>query len=744
MSKRTHTTLLSFILLVTMLSCNLLSTLRATEIPTEPIGEVPSEEVPPVDTEEVSTLPSPTPPAGARPPAFASYKKVTVSLPDTFTGYDLPLDLAAVENLDFFELSMEQKALLTANGFVVESPVPGDFREFYQVYESWRYSEQPVFITTDSMLHVYHLLFDKLLRDLETRRFIPILEVLTETMIETSQAQLEDLRGTALEEPARRNLAFFAVAARLLEMDLETPPEVADLVQTEVALIEAHSQPSVSPIWDREDLEPDKKLIEDYSQYIPRGHYTRSDDLKRYFKTMMWYGRLTFRLRDPFETQRALLITHALRTSSAADGNPASTLWSWIYEPTVFLVGKADDLSYFEYGALSDSIFGPNPGLDAFGDPALLEAYLEAAEQLPPPQVNSMWVWIWEDTEEATKGYRFMGQRFTIDAYVFGQMIWRKVGTMSNPRGLPKALDFFAALGSEEALGLLDEMGETEYENFDTQMEKVRGELQALQEDTWTENVYWSWLYALQPIIEVKDESYPEFMRTQAWTRKDLNTALGSYTELKHDTILYAKQVMAELGGGPMEIPKGYIEPNPEAFARLKALAEMTRDGLSERNLLDDAMLANLDNLIDLLGFLKDTSEKLLWGEVLTEDDYLRINFFGGELEALTIAAADCEGEAWECRDLQDQQAALVADIATGISPDSPGLVVLEEAIGQPTPIYVILPDSPYRIGVGAVFTYYEFEVPAESRMTDEEWQAQVAAGTNPAPPYWTESFMAQ
>jgi hypothetical protein len=744
MFRRIRTPVLSLVLLAAILSCNLMSSLRATETPTDVVSGRPTDEVPAVDTEEGPSLPTPTPPVGARVPAFASYTKVSVSLPDTFTGYNLPIDLGSVENRDFFELSPEEEDLLKANGFVVTAPVPGDFREFYQIYESWRYAEQPVFITTDSMLHVYHLLFDKLLRDLETRRFIPILEVLTETMVETSQMQLESLRDTDLEEPARRNLAFFAVAAHLLEMDLETPPEVLDLVEAELALITAHAGPSISPIWDREDLVPDKKLIEDYSQYVPRGHYTRSDDLKRYFKTMMWYGRLTFRLRDAFETQRALLITHALRTSSAPDGNTASTLWSWIYEPTVFLVGKADDLSYFEYGALSDSIFGADPSLSDFGDPALVEAYLVAAEQLPPPQVNSMWVWIWEDTEEATKGYRFMGQRFTIDAYVFGQMIWRKVGTLSNPRGLPKALDFFAALGSEEALGILEEMGETEFENFNTQMDKVQGELAALQEDTWTENVYWSWLYALQSIIEVKDESYPEFMRTQAWTRKDLNTALGSYTELKHDTILYAKQVMAEMGGGgPEEIPKGYIEPNPEAFARLKALAEMTRDGLAERHLLDDAMLSNLENLIDLLGFLKDSSEKLLWGEELTEDDYWRINFIGGELEALTIAAADCEGETWECRDLQDQQAALVADIATGISADSPDLVVLEEAIGQPTPIYVILPDSPHRIGVGAVFTYYEFEVPAGSRMTDEEWQAQVAAGTNPPLPYWTESFMA-
>ncbi len=734
MSKVWHKKLMIVALLLSVLACNL-------PFPTSPAQTTP-EETP----EPEPTLPSPipTPPAGVYAPAFASYNKQAVYLPEIFSGYSLPFDISTLPDIDYFGLSPEQSALLAQNGFVVAAPTPGEFREFYQIYEQWRYREIPLFITTDSVLHVYHLLFDKTLRDLETRIFIPILESLLSTMLDASQAQAANVAGTSLEEPARRNLAFFAVAARLLEIDAPTPAEVSDLVEAELVNIEAHAGPGISPIWDRDDLPAEKKLREDYSQYIPRGHYTRSDDLKRYFKTMMWLGRLTFRLRDPFETQRALLVTQALRTAVAADGTPALTLWQRIYEPTVFLVGKTDDLSYFEYGSLSDSVFGPDAPIDAFADPDLLDAFFEAAEELPPPQVNSMWVWITEDKEEATKGFRFMGQRFTIDAYVFGQMIWRNVGTLDNPRGLPRALDFFAALGSDEALSILDAMGETAYENFNSQMAKVGGELAALGEDTWTENVYWAWLYALHPVIEVKDIRYPEFMRTQAWTRKDLNTALGSYTELKHDTILYAKQVMAELGGGaPMEVPKGYVEPNPEAYARLQALAEMTREGLQNRELLDDAMAGNLDNLIDLLAFLINVVEKELSGQPLTEDDYFRIQYFGGELEALTIAAADCDEGGPACRDLQDQKAALIADIATGMRAGTSGLLALEEAIGQPTMIFVVLPDTPHRLSVGAVFTYYEFDVPAGSRMTDEEWQAQVEAGTNPPPPEWTEAFMA-
>jgi hypothetical protein len=682
-------------------------------------------------------------PGEVYPPAFATYHLEPVRLPDSFTGYDLPVDLSTVPGLGDFELSEEQLALLAENGFVVDVPGPEEYREFYQIYEDYRYLLEPHFVTTDAVLHVYHLLFDKILRDLEVQHFIPTLESLTTAMLEASQQQLQSLSGTSLEEPARRNEAFFAVAARLLAIDAPTPPEVADLVDAELALIADASGPGESPIWFRDDLPPDLVLREDYSQYIPRGHYTRSEALERYFRTMMWYGRMTYRLNDGFETQRALLVTRALRTAVAADGTSALDLWQRIYEPTTFLVGKADDLSYFEYGALADTVFGAEAPLESYGDPALLSAFLTAAAELPPPQINSMWVWIWQDQETVTKGFRFMGQRFTIDAYVFQQMIWRRVGTIDNPRGLPTALDFFAALGSDDALGILEDLGHREYANFDAQMERVRGELGSLEIDSWTQNVYWAWLYTLQPLIGGHDERFPEFMRTEAWRLRDLNAALGSYTELKHDTILYAKQVMAELGGGPVEVAHGYVEPNPEAFARMMALAEMTRDGLAARELLTDNTSGSLANLIDLLSFLRVTAEAELAGETLTEDDYLRIQYIGGELEALTLAASDCEEEGPACRDLQDQQAALVADIATGLSPEVEGLAVLEEGVGRPARIFVVLPDSPRRLAVGAAFTYYEFVVPASDRMTDESWQAMLEEGRNPPPPDWTGGFMA-
>jgi len=162
-----------------------------------------------------------------------------------------------------------------------------------------------------------------------------------------------------------------------------------------------------------------------------------------------------------------------------------------------------------------------------------------------------------------------MGQRFVLDAYIFEELTWREVGTQANPRLLPKGLDVMAALGSEEAYAILGEMGETAYANYPEQMTKLRGEISALQLDSWTQNLYWTWLYAFDPLLESKGAQYPAFMQTEAWARKDLHTALGSWTELKHDTILYAKQTMAEMGGGePPDLPRGWVEPNPPPRSR--------------------------------------------------------------------------------------------------------------------------------------------------------------------------------
>jgi hypothetical protein len=418
------------------------------------------------------------------------------------------------------------------------------------------------------------------------------------------------------------------------------------------------------------------------------------------------------------------------------EGEPASALWEKTYEPTVFFVGATDDLNIHDYQKLMEEGYGSigdDPNI--FADDELLNSFIEAARELPPPQINSTRVWVWEDRGEAMQGFRFMGQRFVIDAYIFQHLIYPNV----EGRFLPKGLDVFAAMGSEEAYRLLDEMGETRYPNYVEQMDKVRGEIAALEMDNWTQNLYWSWLYTFQQIIAAKDEAYPAFMRTQVWAHKDLHAALGSWAELRHHTILYAKQAYAELAAmPPREALKGYVEPNREAHARLAALTRMTIDGLGERGLLSEQDRSSLESLEGLLLSLKNIAEKELAGTPLTKEEYDLIDSYGDTLERLTATAGDRE-ERGAC--VEEEEAAVIADVAS----DPNSGTVLEEAVGKTFEIYVVVEvEGQLKIAEGGVFSYYEFAWPMGDRLTDESWREMLNSGRAPPRPEWTSSFIVQ
>ncbi|HDH09570.1 MAG TPA: DUF3160 domain-containing protein, partial [Chloroflexi bacterium] len=336
-----------------------------------------------------------------------------------------------------------------------------------------------------------------------------------------------------------------------------------------------------------------------------------------------------------------------------------------------------------------------------------------------------------------TKGFRFMGQRFIPDSYIFQQLVYDKVGTQDHPRLFPKGLDVAAVLGSERAYDiLLNVYDEGRYANYREQVEKLREEFAKLPPEQWVENLYWSWLHSLRPLLEIKGEGYPVFMQNTAWADKDLNTFLGSWTELRHDTILYAKQSYTLKATSIMPQPeavKGYVEPQPEVFARLAALAKQMRTGLDGRGLLNAEYRDKLVRLESLLLDLKAMAEKELVGEPLSEKEYETIRNIGGVLENLTTFSVRTKEE---ITSEADERMAIVADVHTDVNSGR----VLEEAVGDAFLIYVVVPvEGELVVAQGGVFSYYEFTHPMAERLTDEAWQA---LEPKPDLPIWTKSFI--
>jgi len=398
---------------------------------------------------------------------FATYEEVPVKIDPKVPAYTIDKGLSNVSNLaDFQYLSEEAKNLLEKNAFVVQPTVSNN--EFFPLYEANRYSATPSFVTTDSMLHNYHLMFDFLLKQLEEQKLATVLEKLSSSMLTESLKQYDSLKGTEWENAAKRNVGFFTVGNKLINPSVEVPAIVKSEVEQELKLISYHKGITLSPLMNiGAEVSEKDGLKEDYSQYIPRGHYDKTEQLKAYFKSMMWYGRLTFRLKNDDEIKSGILITLALNKEDNKKG------WDTLYEPINFFVGNSDDITYYQFKNLVSQVYGETTDLQTVAtDSGKKLAFVEATKTLEPPQLNSMPIYnsdIQPDREKEIKGFRFMGQRFTIDAAIFQRLIDREVPS----RMLPKGLDIPAALGSKEALNILTQSGDTKYKNYSENMSKM-------------------------------------------------------------------------------------------------------------------------------------------------------------------------------------------------------------------------------------------------------------------------------
>ncbi|MDR3052406.1 MAG: DUF3160 domain-containing protein [Coriobacteriales bacterium] len=682
---------------------------------------------------------------------FAEYAPYTYTATPVVQSYIVERDLSNIANLQQYNdpsyfytaklLSEPDKEKLVTNGFVVDAS--SNYKEFFGVYETNRYGYVPSFITTDSAVHSFHLMFDYVLKDLEQQKLFALIATLSTNMAATSAEQYEALKGTEFENAARRNVAFFSVGARLSNAEFVEPAYVSDLVNAELALIEAQAGIADSPVINAGETFENptvESLKLDYTQFIPRSHYTLTPELTAYFKAQMWFGQLTFRSAYQDEVKSALLITSGLKQGTNEQ------YWYQLFEPINFFVGECDDITFYQYEKAIAPVYGEGLASTAvISDAERFSAALEVIQKLDPPQINSMPIFneaIQPDRDAAITGFRFLGQRFTIDAAIFQQLMDRTVPE----RMLPKALDIPAAFGSDEATEILRAEGEmAAYPNYEEKLNEAKQYLTTVPEETWNSNLYWGWLNALRTLADNNDKTgLPLFMQNSAWDRKELNTFEGSWTELKHDTVLYAKQPMAEMGGGGPNVPppddRGYVEPNPELFGRLASLTQMTIDGLSSRGLLTEEAATSLATLNSLSRSFTIMAEKELANEPLTSEEYEIIRTYGAELEHIwtTVKADEFNGVS-PFHYLEQHPGAIVTDVAT----DPYNGLVLTEATGYAQAIFVAIPrDGQVVIARGVVFSQYEFTVPLDGRMTDAAWHERILAGDFPPQAAWKESFL--
>jgi hypothetical protein len=659
-------------------------------------------------------------------------------------------------------LSQEARARLEANGFVI---VPTDWKDIFAVYDDITRLEDdrdqptmggpdeergPVFITTDLVFHAMHVLFDYSLRAIEIEHLLPEAETLTSRMLDNSFKQYESANGES-KKAAMLNIAYFYVAASLLglEMDLKLPKDVSKKAGEELDLIEKAEGFSSSPLFE---------VKEDYSQYKPRGHYTRNPDFQRYFRAMMWYGRIPFFNQpadaggDPETMTRCAL----LQAQALVSDTHALRLWNDIYGITAFFVGEADDLTPAEYHDLAKKLYGDAFKPSDLNDPDKLKVFRDEAGKLRKPRVLSTISYISGVGQDVSipVSYRFMGQRFIPDAYMMQELIVGRMGgwigdkpafttvitEMGPARGFSTGLDVMSVMGSGLAEEIISQRRDDQYEGYQEKIETLRGFWRSVPQDEREKTLYARWLTMLE--LLVTDTAAPPLVRKRAWFTKSLNSSLGSWAEARHDVILYAKQpygAKVEFMPPPRQKPiLGYVEPYPDVWLAAGSLTAGLAAALDERGWLPEVRV-NLRFFENFMLRLAGISRMEISGQSLSGEDHRFLWELPGRLSSLTHFS-------WELMERitdpeEDARGAVIADVLT----DPNSGQCLEEAVGDPGWLLVAVEiDGAVYIAEGATFTYYEFKQPMSNRLTDSQWQGMLAGQKKPEMPAWASALFAK
>lgn len=726
---------------------------------------------------------------------------------------------SAAERKALAERKFVMKNLLDTS--IRPSAVGDNVREFVQLYGQVRGpvdyrsrgQEHAMFYSADVFLHAYNNLYVELLKEMENETFYPAMRALTGDFFKAAKEKAiaassdeERKKWVKVRDYFAVPYAIFSTAGSPLtpndyyaggamrdpaavQAEHDAADEKVDARESVAAFLKGLGLGAVSEtaaladlkrVYDADDKgvpsvfadeyaayarQEDVDFKVDFTQFTPRGTYTSSSLRRQYFRGMKWLIQIPFFLKSPELTSYAFGVTQLM-----AENPRALADYDKLESAIGFMVGTSDDLMPVDYLKALEA------GKGEADAAAAAMAYLVKARDPKIKDLAAEYADVGTQQTDAvrlkTKGMRFFSGKFIIDSYWTGFLTQGdeapRPGYEQKLPPMASSLEVMALLGSSYAERMIPTLDFYEPGNAKA-IAKALGELKAenakLTDDDWRKNLYTGWLWTIKSLFSWQAEhasALPQFMRSEAWAAKTLMTASASWAELRHATILYAKQSFAELGGGPggecdarpvPEPPKAYIEPQAETYARLSYLAKRTAAGLKEMG-YELSNMGPLERFTALLDTVQSYVGKELGDQALSERvmkssrpdpedaaktceeqvidgvsdwETLRLGIVAGLRESVPVPV---EGPVLPAK---DRRAALVADVHTGGDFSRP-LSILYEATGVPYVIFVAVKDvNGPRLTVGFTSSHHEFVKPyGGKRMTDEQWQENFYEGDEP------------
>ncbi len=662
-----------------------------------------------------------------------------------------------------FKLTSKELAAFKKNGFVVSERMGG--RSFAQIYYQIFTRDLPVFISADSILHAWHRSYDAVLEQLEETYLSKSLDEILTGMADRIPAAhaaygTGDLKNSVQDADyfiavARSLLNGKPVGTKLSKRDGDVARTLAAVASLKLEKFELFGRPRVM----------------DYSQFKVRGHYEKTLQLKRYFRAMMWLGRIDMRVSgdDPKVDYRRQLgsavVMHDLLAKSGRFNQ-----WAEFDRIIQTFVGVTDSMTFAQLGGVLKAGGITDPAKVNLAVLGTLQGKINSGK-IGAQQIRSHYVVsspFGSDKASLPRSFTVLGQKFTVDSWATSKIVaddimWDKRKVQ---RRMPSALDVaFGVMGNDNAVPMIvDRINNKNGMKFrdglmyQHNLAAVRNVIDSQKAKSWNQNIYTNWLATLRELSKsTTGTKFPQAMRTKAWAMKDINTQLGSWAQLRHDTILYVKQ--SYTSSASCYYPHGFVDPRPAFWARFANMAKATSNLLAKTpyparkingvdlKVLQKKHVAFFNNFAAKVELLKEIARKQFAQKDLTKaeermlKDVVQIShgsgftMYNGWYPTLFYKGRTDSGK-WD---------ALVSDVHTNVPAPilgDPG-GVLHQGVGNIDFMMVAIDSGKDRmVYAGPVMSHYEFVMKGTQRKSDSEWKKDLRKGKTPPRPPWTTDYL--
>lgn len=661
-----------------------------------------------------------------------------------------------------FRLNSAELELFKKNGFVVSARQRSSLGGLlYQIYSH----DLPLFLSTDAILLAWHRTHLHMLMELEQSWFVPEWSAILAAMADRIPALHQQLRGTALE-PALLDCEYFiTVARRLLTFQV-----VPSMLGQDAAVAQTLNDILLAEKTDGTSIFGRCRRI-DFTQFKPRGYYVETAPLQRYFRLMMWLGRIDFRITpeaadatcnqaDPQRDLRsAAILLELLKQAGAADR------WSKMNAVIESFVGLSDSLNFPQLEKLlalahitSLSELAQDDAITKLQDTLAVSNF--GIQQI----MSDIYV---TPRGKIPRSFAVFGQRFVPDSWALGHFIFDNIlwGGQPVPRFMPSVVDVgFSVLGNNALVPFIADGITSSGLPYQHNLAAIRMTLDQQEPSFWQQNIYLSWLDALRSLSEPSTHPrFPQVMRTRAWAHRTANTQFASWTHLRYNTLLYARQSYGPMG---CSFPETFVEPVVPFWKKLQAMALKAAVTLENLDVPDRKIsgfgftttsatirsnqVTSLQNFASRMSTLADISTAELEDRPLTPDQteflqnvveiqaqYEGLKFSGWLPELFYRSAYHIPTS---IAGFHSTNGICAGRIITDVHTDPDNGLVLQQAVGDAQLMYLAVDRGTNRaVFAGPILSHYEFTKPQTQRMTDSDWR-----GVNPPPPSgpWTTNWL--